>query len=107
MLKSKIIISLDHYLEEDDGWLLLCRHTLNDRTIIMWYNPEKDQINMSLFHQFEQPNAFSRRAKESQWGYMTYFIEEIKTEDEATEIVNLYLEDIEKENCWWEKDTTH
>lgn len=106
-MRKPILIDFDNYIEEDDGWLLLCRETLNDRTIIMWFNGYTDQVNMSIFHQFEQPNAFSRRAKESQWGFMTHFVENIKTEEEATQLVNLYLKDMDEDNIWWEKDPSH
>lgn len=107
--KYRIVIDLEDFIEEDGGWLLLARHTLNDRTMIFWYNSDTEKINMSMFHAFEQPNDLSRRAKESQWGWMTLFVDGIESPIEATEIANKYLADMENDNFWWEGtgNTTH
>lgn len=97
-----VIIDRKDPIDEDDGWLLLERQTINDRTLLCWYNPNIDQISISLFNLLEQPNQLSQMSTESQWGYMTHYIQDIKSDREATELVNLYLEDLNKENYWWE-----
>lgn len=99
---KKVIIDLDDPIDDDDGWLLLERQTINDRTLICWYNPDAGHISVSVFHKYEQPNALSKKSKLSQWGYMTHFIDHIQTAMEATVIVNQFLDDIEKNNHWWE-----
>ena len=102
-----VIINRNDPLDEDEGWLLLTRQTLNDRTLLCWYNPDLDKISISLFNLFERPNQLSRNVKEGQWGFMTHFVQNIETDIEATEVVNMYLKDLKGENFWWEKDPTH
>lgn len=96
-------ISFEDYIDEDDGWLLLERQTINDRTLLCWYSPTKGEINIAIFNLVEPINSLAKRSSESQWGWMTHFIENIKTEIEATEVVNLYLKDMQTDNYWWEK----
>lgn len=101
------IIDRNNPIDQDEGWLLLERQTINDRTLLCWYNPENDEISISLFNLFTQPNELSKRSSESQWGFMTHFIQNIKTDIEATEVVNLYLKDMKSGNYWWEGKPTH
>ncbi|HBI00289.1 MAG TPA: hypothetical protein DDY18_01550 [Flavobacterium sp.] len=104
---SKIIIDPTDYLEEDDGWLLLARRTFNDRTLLCWYNGLTEEYNIALFHLLERPNLLSQRAKESRWGWMTHFVQNLN-QLEATEVANLYMKDLENDNIWWEKGpSTH
>jgi len=91
-------------IEEDEGWLLLEQKTINKRTLISWYNPNSQTISLFLFHNTEKPNEFSQRATPSVWGYPTYFVTNMMTTKEASEVVSLYLQDMEKDNFWWEKD---
>lgn len=108
---SKIIIDPTDFIEEDDGWLLLARRTFNDRTLLCWYNGLTGMYNVALFHLTDKPNRLSQNAKESNWGFMTHFMENL-TQLKATELSNIYLADMEKDNFWWENDvstsnTTH
>lgn len=102
-----VIIDRNDPIEEDDGWLLLERQTINDRTLLCWYNPNTDQISISLFSLLDRPNELSKRASESQWGFMTHYVENIKTDIEATEVVNLFVKDLQSGNYWWEGKPTH
>lgn len=102
-----IIIDRNNPIDDDGGWLLLERKTVNDRTLLCWYNPNTDMISLSLFNLLERPNDLSKRSVESQWGYMTHYVENIKSDIEATEIVNLYMKDLQSDNYWWEGKTTH
>lgn len=102
---KKVIIDLNDPIDEDNGWLLLERQTINDRTLLCWYNPDTGYISVSLFHQYEKPNELSKRAVESQWGWMTHFVDHIPNSMQATEIVNNFLSNLEKNNTWWEGPT--
>ena len=99
---KKVVIDLSDPIDEDNGWLLLERQVINDRTLLCWFNPDTGYISISLFHQYSQPNDLSKRAVQSQWGYMTYFVDHIKTEIDATQYVNDFLTDLENGNTWWE-----
>lgn len=99
---KKVVIDLKDPIDDSEGWLLLERQRINDRTLLCWFNPDTGKISVSLFHSFEQPNDLSKRATLSQWGYMTHFVDHINTEMEATQIVNQFLQDFEHNNHWWE-----
>ena len=90
-------------LEENDGWKLLEEKTFNDRTLVCWYNPNDSVISLMLFHLTDQPNEISQRSPYTTWGYMTYAVSGMYTCEEAANVVSLYLQDMEKENFWWEK----
>lgn len=102
---KKIIVDMDDPIDEHDGWLLLERQKVNDRTILCWFNPDTGKISISLFHSYEQPNDLSKSAALSQWGYMTHFVDHIDTDIEATQILNQFLSDLEQNNPWWEGPT--
>ncbi len=107
---KKVVIDLNDPIDEDNGWLLLERQIFNNRTLLCWYNPDTGYISISLFNQYERPNDLSKRATESQWGFMTHFVDHIPTAIDATKIVNDFLSDMEKDNIWWEgtkAPTTH
>lgn len=89
--------------DEDEGWKLLEQVTINDRTLVAWYNPNDGVISLCMFHLVDQPNELSRRSPYTTWGYVTHFETAMYTSKEAAEVVSLYLQDIEKENFWWEK----
>jgi hypothetical protein len=89
--------------KEVDGWKLLEEKTINDRTIIVWYNPEERLISLIICHGFEQPNDLSKKSPYSHWGYVTHFVTKMYTPKEAAEVVSLYLKDMENDNFWWEK----
>ena len=91
-------------LSEDEGWKLLEQITINDRTLICWYNPDDKIISLSLFHLTEQPNEISKKSPYTTWGYVTYLTTNMMSVSEAAEVVSLYLKDIENENAWWEID---
>ena len=93
-------------LEEDEGFILLELKQINSRTLICWYNPNYGDISVNLFSN-EQPNALSRRTTLSEWGYATKMITNLATPAEAAEVVSLYLQDMEKNNFWWEIDELH
>lgn len=89
-------------LREEDGWKLLEERTFNDRTLIAWYNPNDSVISLIITHLCEQPNELSMRSPYTTWGYVTHFTTAMYTIKEAAEVVSLYLQDMEKENYWWE-----
>ncbi len=91
-------------IQEDDGWKLLEQTTVNDRTLIAWYNPDTTDIGICLFHLTDQPNELSKKSPHSTWGYVTYMIDGMYSEKEAAQVVCLYLKDIENGNYWWEID---
>ena len=89
---------------EDQGWKLLEEKSINDRTLVAWYNPNDKVISLAIFHLTDQPNELSKRAKLlSTWGYPTHFATQMMTAKEAAEVVSLYLKDMENDSCWWEK----
>jgi len=88
--------------EEQDEWKLLEEITINDRTLIAWYNPNDSIISLVITHLFEQPNELSKRSPYSNWGYITHMETNMYTCAEAAEVVSLYLQDMEKDNAWWE-----
>lgn len=90
-------------IDEEEGWKLLERKSINDRTLICWHNPDTSVVSLCLFHLTEQPNELSKRSPYSTWGYATAFVTGMYTLSEASEVVSLYLQDMEKDNFWWEK----
>ena len=89
-------------IDEEDGWKLLEEFTRNDRTIIVWYNPNDGVISLIITHLDGQPNALSQRSPYTTWGYVTHMETKMMTESEAAEVVGLYLKDMENDNWWWE-----
>jgi hypothetical protein len=100
----KIIKDEGFIKETEDGWKLLEEKSINDRTLVCWYNPNDSIISLVIFHLTEQPNALSQRSPHSNWGYVTHMVTRMYTIKEAGEVVSLYLQDMEKDNCWWEKN---
>jgi len=37
-------------IDEYEGWKLLEDKTINDRTLVCWYNPENEIISLCLFN---------------------------------------------------------
>jgi len=89
-------------IKEEDGWKLLEEKTINDRTLLAWFNPNEDMVSLMIFHVTDQPNEFSKRSPHTNWGYATFWASEMKTMKEAAEVVSLYLQDMENEKYWWE-----
>jgi len=89
-------------LDEQDGWKLLEERSINDRTLVAWYNPDDSIISFAIMHLTEQPNALSLRSSYTTWGYITHMESMMYTTSEAAEVVSLYLQDMENENYWWE-----
>ena len=90
-------------IDEEEGWKLLERKTINDRTLICWYNPDTNIVSLFLFHITEQPNELSKRSPYSTFGYATHYVTSMYTLKEASEVVSLYLQDMENDRFWWEK----
>lgn len=90
-------------INEQDGWKLLEEYTFNDRTLVAWYNSDDGVFSLVLTHYDEQPNELSKRSPYSTWGYITHMVSEMYTTEEAANVVGLYMQDMEKENFWWEK----
>lgn len=95
---------LKNPLVEDDGWKLLENFTRNDRTLIAYYNPNDRIISLVLFNLVDQPNELSKQSMYTTWGYVTHAETSMHTCSEAAEVVGLYLQDMEKNNFWWEND---
>jgi len=91
-------------IDIDEGWKLLEQASFNGRTLICWLNPKNDIISIFLFNLLSQPNDLSRRSNLSQWGWSTHYVSNITTTMEASQVVGLYLQDMEKQNYWWEAD---
>jgi hypothetical protein len=89
-------------IDEEEGWKLLERKTINDRTLICWYNPDTNIVSLCLFHLTERPNELSKRSPESTWGFATAYVTGMYTLKEASEVVSLYLQDMEADRFWWE-----
>lgn len=83
---------------------LLENITINDRSIVVWYNEQDKSFNLMLFHLTDQPNELSKRSPYTTWGYPTGMLNTLNSESEAAEVVSLYIQDIEKEDFWWEYD---
>lgn len=98
------LVDFNKPISEDEGWKLLEEKTINDRTVIAWYNPDTDIISLMIAHLTDQPNELSRQSPYTTWGYVTHMVSKMTTCKEAAEVVSLYLQDIENDNFWWEKD---
>lgn len=90
-------------LDEKDEWKLLEEKSINDRSLIAWYNPEDGVISLAITNLTDQPNEMSKRSPYTTWGYITHMETYMQTPSEAAEVVSLYLQDMEKDNFWWEK----
>lgn len=99
-MKKKL--DIDNPIDADGDFKLLENRSINDRSLICWYNIVDKTYNLSIFHISEQPNELSKRSPYTTWGYMTYAASDMATATEAAEVVGLYLQDIESDNCWWE-----
>lgn len=100
--EEKLKKEFENPIAEEDGWKLLEERTFNDRTLIAWYNPDNSVISLMISHLTDQPNNMSKRSPYTTWGYITHMVTRMYTCKEASEVVSLYLKDIESENYWWE-----
>lgn len=87
---------------EDKSWKLLEEKSINDRTLIAWYAPEQKMISLVIFNLTDQPNEISKKAPYSNWGFLTHYVSQMYTSEEAAKVVSLYLQDMESEKYWWE-----
>jgi hypothetical protein len=94
----------DDPIEVDGEYKLLENISINDRSLICWYNGDDKTYNISIFHLTDQPNSISKKSPLTTWGYCTFSICDIESVIEAAEVVGLYLQDMEKANYWWETD---
>ena len=83
--------------------LLLLKRT-NNRTLVCWYDEDKLRICMGIFHDTEQPNAFSKKKKVTPWGYPTLYIKNLFTTKDADEFADKFINYLEMKDYWWEKD---
>ena len=88
--------------ENDKEWKKLEEKSINDRSLIAWYNPESKDFSLVIFHLTDQPNEISKKAPLSTWGFLTHYISGMYTAKEAAEVVSLYLQDMENDRFWWE-----
>jgi len=86
----------------DNGWVILDNHTANDRTLLCWFSPARDSICLAIFHNKEPVTDIGLNVNKSSWGYISFYIKDIKSESEAADLFDLYSGDIEGENFWWE-----
>ena len=91
------------HLLQDGPFKLLEQTTINERTLVSWYNEKHQDISIALFAN-HRPNELSKRVSQSEWGFATKFITNIATTEEASNLVGLYLKDMKNMNFWWEKD---
>lgn len=103
MKKRDLLSNLKQSLSNQDEYKLLEEKTINNRTILCWYNSNDNIISISLFNTSEKPNELSRRSPLTNWGYVTYMATNMMTTKEASEVVSLYLKDMESNNFWWER----
>ena len=96
--------TIDNPINEDGERKLLEQKTINERTLVAWYEVETKSISLMLFHYDEQPNELSKLSPYTTWGYLTHSQGIMMTEQEAAEVVGLYLKDIEEEKFWWEEN---
>jgi len=89
---------------DTDNVKLLEEISINDRTIISWYDADFDKYSIIIFHLYEQPNAMAKQCECSTWGYPTHLITNISTMYEAVEVFTLFLKDFESQNYWWENE---
>ena len=90
-------------IEQDSERKLLEQITINDRSLVAWYEMDTESISLMLFHYDERPNDLSKLSPYTTWGYLTRSEEKMMSEAEAAEVVSLYLQDIENQNFWWEE----
>lgn len=88
--------------EKSTNWKLLEEKTINDRSLVCWYEPDEKQAKFMIFHLTDQPNALSKESPYTNWGYLVYHISGLYSTKETAEVVSLYLKDMENDNCWWE-----
>lgn len=95
-------MNFDDPIDQEDGWKLLEQVSINDRTLIAWYNPDDGIISLMISHLTDQPNELSKRSPYTTWGYITHMVTGMYTCEEAGNVVSLYLQDMESEKYWWE-----
>lgn len=96
--------NINNPIEEDSERKLLEQITINERSLVAWYEIDTKSISLMLFHYDEQPNPLSKLSPYTTWGYLTRSEEKMMSEKEAAEVVSLYLKDIKEENFWWEEN---
>lgn len=95
---------MTHKTEEADQIRLIQEIAYKGRTILTWYNETKKVFSLTIFNYKDQPNIVSKLSVLTSWGYPTYHGEESEDYKEGAEISTLFIEDLLKENFWWEND---
>lgn len=90
--------------EETDEIRLIQEIAYKGRTILTWYNQTKKLFSLTIFNYRDQPNIVAKLSTLTNWGYPTYHGEESEDHAEGAEISALFIEDLLKENYWWEND---
>lgn len=89
---------------EEDGWKLLEQNTFDNRSIVVWYNPDNHTISLMLGIFNDQPNELSLNSPNTPWGYITHMVSNMHSTEEASKVVRAYVQDMKDGYYWWEKD---
>jgi len=93
-------------LQEDGNFKLLEIKSINARTLLCWINTNDEIISVALFADEQECDEMDQK-KLTEWGYPTHFVSNIIFIEEASQVVSLYLKDMEDKNFWWEKIKTN
>lgn len=86
----------------NDDWKLLEWITINDITLLCYYNGDLKQSGICIFNLEEQLTELATKSPYSTWGYCEYAIFNLHTLKEAAEVYGLYLKDLQNNNLWWQ-----
>lgn len=88
-----------------DNIRLIDEISLNERTIVSWFDKVEKTFTFGIFHIQDQPNTLSQLMPYSMWGFLTFVAQPIADHAEAAEVYQLYLNDMLAGNNWWEDDS--
>jgi len=88
-----------------DNVRLIDTISINERTIVSWFDLYDKDFSFAIYHLTDQPNTLSKLMPYCMWGYMTYVAPPIADPGEASEVYSLYLKDLIANKNWWEDDS--
>lgn len=88
---------------DKNDWVMLESFSLGMITMICFHIPSLGTYNIAIFNMLHRPNEISRSVPESSWGFLTWGVE-FDTFEQYDQVKDLYIEDVFKQNLWWEKD---
>lgn len=74
------------------------------RSMVGFLDRSTGKYGIGQFHDEEPITVHGKLVGLTYYGFMTFYIDDLSTLEELTDVLKLYADDLNKDNMWWEKD---